>query len=130
MARILHRSNGNNLVDYRYMSSASVSLIPSDFKSYKAQSENRLRGRGSRFLLIIILLLYMFTTFGTLSTWVLLTRSFIVNGQNFWTRYETQFSPSLAIYFIQSLAACFCTFLADTSLARPISFCVYNRLTC
>ncbi len=129
--RILHRSNGNNLVDYRYISSASSGLIPSDFQLYAAQSENRLHGRGSRFLLILILLLYMFTTFGTLSTWISLTQSFIINGKNFWTRYETLFSPgpSFAIYFIGALAACFCTILADTSLASPLSFCVHEQLT-
>ncbi|PBL00121.1 hypothetical protein ARMGADRAFT_1072509 [Armillaria gallica] len=80
-----------------------------------AQSENRLHGRGSRFLLIIILLLYIFTTFGTLSTWIPLAQSFI-NGKIFWTRYETLSNPSPAIYFIGALAACFCTILADTSL--------------
>ncbi|KAK0448985.1 uncharacterized protein EV420DRAFT_1647263 [Desarmillaria tabescens] len=101
-----------------------------------AQSKNRLHGRGSRFLLIIILLLYMFTTFGILCTWILLTRSFIINGQSFWTRYKTLFNPSPAIHFIGGLAACFCTILADTSLARPLSFylalldCVGAVLAC
>ncbi|KAK0446940.1 uncharacterized protein EV420DRAFT_1568968 [Desarmillaria tabescens] len=78
------------------------------------QSKNRPHGRGIHFLMIVILLLYIFTTVDVFISWIFLTQSFIMNGKNFWTAYLT--NTSMPISIIEGFTACLSTILADASL--------------
>ncbi|KAK0471621.1 hypothetical protein IW261DRAFT_836222 [Armillaria novae-zelandiae] len=78
------------------------------------QSKSRLHGRGTRFLIVVILLLYVFATVNVFGEWMSSIRSFITNGNNFWTEYMNY--RSTPIYFLEGSIACLSTILADTTL--------------
>lgn len=80
------------------------------------QSKYRLHGRGSHFLIVVILLLYAFATVEAFNNWIFLIQSLVTNDvTNSWATCISN-GISRRVYILNGLIDCLSTIFADTSL--------------
>ncbi|PBK76538.1 hypothetical protein ARMSODRAFT_999086 [Armillaria solidipes] len=93
------------------------------------QSKYRLHGRGSHFLIVVILLLYAFATVEAFDNWMFLIQSLVPNDvTNSWATCISN-GISRRVYILNGLIDCLSTIFADTSLAWSFPFHIWRCWT-
>ncbi|SJL13997.1 uncharacterized protein ARMOST_17449 [Armillaria ostoyae] len=85
-------------------------------------SRNRIQSPGRpRFLILVILLLYIFETSGLYEAWALeIAYTTLPNGKSFWTAFE--YTPGTPMPLTFGIVAILSTILADATLAWNLIF--------